>query len=77
MIKFERLPVDVLLRLDGIKKILIEDDNIIFAYLFGGLAKDKEPFSRHAFESLHLREFFDFRIKENSLLLRRYGLGKE
>ena len=29
MIKFERLPVDVLLRLDGIKKILIEDDNIL------------------------------------------------
>ena len=142
MIKFERLPVDVILRLDGIKKILIEDENIIFAYLFGGLAKgdvhplsdidlavylkkteglavyklqlfnkitdaigtsemdlvilntapisltgrilekrkvlvDKEPFSRHGFESLHLREFFDFRIKENALLLRRYGLGKE
>lgn len=141
MIKFERLPVDVLLRLDGIKRILIEDENVIFAYLFGGLAKgdvhplsdidlavylkktdglaayklqlfdriteaigtsemdlvilntapisltgriiekrkvlvDKEPFSRHAFESLRLRKFFDFRIKENSLLLRRYGLGR-
>jgi predicted nucleotidyltransferase len=37
---------------------------------------DKEPFSRHGFESLHLREFFDFRIKENALLLRRYGLGR-
>jgi hypothetical protein len=38
---------------------------------------DKEPFSRHGFESLHLREFFDFRIKENALLLRRYGVAKE
>jgi hypothetical protein len=139
MIKYERLPVDIRLRLDGSKKILIEDENIIFAYLFGGLAKgdvhplsdidlavylkhtdelaayklqlfnkitdvigtsemdliilntspisltgrilqsrevlvDKEPFSRHAFESLNLREYFDFRIKENALLLGRYGL---
>jgi predicted nucleotidyltransferase len=141
MIKFEKLPADIGLRFNGIKKILIEDENIIFAYLFGGLAKgevnplsdidlavylkhtdglaayklqlfnkitdvigtsemdliilntapisltgrilqkrevlvDKEPFSRHAFESLNLREFFDFRIKENSLLSRRYGLGR-
>ena len=141
MIKFEKLPADIMVRLDGIKKNLIEDENIIFAYLFGGLAKgdihplsdidlavylkhtnelaayklqlfnkitdvigtsemdliilntspisltgrilqsrevlvDKEPFSRHAFESLNLREFFDFRIKEESLLLRRYGLGR-
>jgi len=28
MIKFERLPVDVFLSLDGIKKILIEDESI-------------------------------------------------
>jgi hypothetical protein len=141
MIKYERLPVDIRLRLDGIKKILIEDENIIFAYLFGGLAKgdiyplsdidlavylkhtnelaayklqlfneitdvigtsemdliilntapisltgrilqkrevlvDKGPFSRHAFESLKLREFFDFRMKEDSLLSRRYGRGR-
>jgi len=141
MIKFEKLPSDIIQRLDGIKKILIEDENIIFAYLFGGLAKgevhplsdidlavylkhtdelaayklqlfnkisdvlgtsemdliilntapisltgrilqkrevlvDKEAFSRHAFESLNLREFFDFRMKEDSLLTRRYGLGR-
>jgi len=37
---------------------------------------DKEPFSRHVFESLNLREFFDFKIKEDSLLSRRYGLGR-
>jgi len=138
MIKYERLPVSIRLRFDGIKEILIADENIIFAYLFGGLAKedahplsdidlavylectdrlgeyklqlfnqmtdilgtsevdliilntasisligrilqsrevlvDKEPFSRHAFESLKLREFFDFRMKEDSILLGRYG----
>jgi len=39
MIKFEKLPADIMLRLDGIKKIFIEDENIIFGYLFGGLAK--------------------------------------
>lgn len=141
MIKFERLPPDIIHCLEGIKKILIGDENIIFAYLFGGLVKgevhplsdidlavylkktdelaeyklrlfdkitdaigtsemdliilntapisltgrilqkrdvlvDKEPFSRHAFESLKLREFFDFRVKEDSLFLRRYGLGR-
>jgi len=141
MIKFERLPADIKLRLDGAKEILASDGNIIFAYLFGGLAKgdlhplsdidlavylkhtdelaayklqlfnqvtdvigtsemdliilnaapislvgrilqnrevlvDKEPFSRHAFESLKLREFCDFRIKEDSLLSRRYDLGR-
>jgi predicted nucleotidyltransferase len=141
MIKFERLPNDIMFRLDGIKKILKEDENIIFVYLFGGLARgevnplsdidlavylkytdelaayklqlfnkitdaigtsemdliilntapisltgrilqrrevlvDKEPFSRHAFESLKLREFFDFKIKEDSLLSRRYGLSR-
>ena len=141
MIKFERLPPDIIHCLEGIKKILIGDENIIFAYLFGGLAKgdihpltdidlavylkytnelaayklqlfnkitdvigtsemdliilntspisltgrilqkrevlvDKEPFSRHAFESLKLREFFDFKIKEDSLFSRRDGLGR-
>jgi len=141
MIKYEKLPSDIMHRLEGIKSILMEDKNIIFAYLFGGLAKndvhplsdidlavylkhtdeltayklqlfnkmtdaigtsemdliilntapisltgrilqnrevllDKEPFFRHAFESLKLREFSDFKIKENSLLSRRYGLGR-
>jgi len=28
MIRFERLPGDIILRLGGIKKILIEDENI-------------------------------------------------
>ena len=40
------------------------------------LLADKEPFERHAYESLVLREFFDFRIKEEALLTRRYEIGR-
>ncbi|WP_337288948.1 nucleotidyltransferase domain-containing protein [Candidatus Methylomirabilis sp.] len=36
---------------------------------------DRDPFRRHRFESLVLREFFDFRIFEHRLLVRRYGSG--
>lgn len=34
---------------------------------------DKNPFLRHKYESLILREFFDFQIKERDILKRRYG----
>ena len=37
---------------------------------------DKDPFRRHAYESLTLREFFDFRIKEEAVLTRRFGIGR-
>ncbi|CBE67974.1 MAG: nucleotidyltransferase domain-containing protein [Candidatus Methylomirabilis oxygeniifera] len=36
---------------------------------------DRDPFRRHRFESLALREFFDFRLFEHRLLTRRYGSG--
>ena len=36
---------------------------------------DKRPHVRHKFESLILRESFDFAIKERDILQRRYGLG--
>lgn len=36
---------------------------------------DRDPFRRHRFESLALREFFDFHIFEHRLLARRYGRG--
>jgi len=36
---------------------------------------DRDPFRRHRFESLVLREFFDFRIFEHRLLSRRYAGG--
>ena len=140
MIKFERLPADILSRIPNVKRVLLEDENIVFAYLFGGLARgilkplsdvdisvyvkdignlpeyklklfdalteilgtnemdlvilntapvilsgkilqnkqtlvDKNPPLRHAYESLTLRKYFDFTVKEKALFSRRYGLG--
>ena len=37
---------------------------------------DKNPFLRHDFESLSLRKYFDFSIKEMDILKRRYLLGR-
>ncbi|GFP20688.1 hypothetical protein HKBW3S03_02192, partial [Candidatus Hakubella thermalkaliphila] len=36
---------------------------------------DKEPFRRHIYESVTLREFFDFKVKEDAFFARRYGIG--
>lgn len=36
---------------------------------------DKRPFTRHAFESLIMREYFDFSRKEMDIFERRYKLG--
>jgi len=36
---------------------------------------DRDPFLRHSFESLVLREYFDFSIKEETILKRRFSLG--
>lgn len=141
MIKFEKIPPDILSRIASVKELLDRDPRIVFAYLFGGLAKgevrpltdvdiavylnstedlaeykldlfsklsealgtseldlvvlntapeslsgrilqnkeilaDKEPFRRHAYESLTLRKFFDFTIKENYIFSRRYKIGR-
>jgi predicted nucleotidyltransferase len=141
MIKLEKLPPDILSRIPGARKALLEDKNVIFAYLFGGLAAgrvqplsdvdiavyaanagnlaeyklalfdklsdalgtseldlvllntapislagrilqnkqllvDKKPLRRHQYESLTLREFFDFRIMEEAFFTRRYGSGR-
>lgn len=140
MIKFEKLPEDILSKIAEGNKVLLDDDNVIFAYLFGGLAEgkvtplsdidiavflksvndvaeyklglferladslgtseidlvilntapisltgrilqkkqiliDKDPPSRHVFESVSLRKFFDFKKKEDIYFLRRYGIG--
>lgn len=37
---------------------------------------DKDPSLRYSFESLTLREYFDFSIKERDILYRRYNLGR-
>ncbi len=141
MIKFERLPADILSKIPDVKRVLLQDHNVIFAYLFGGLSEgkvkplsdidisvyvrdkenlaeyklnlfdrltdalrtneldliilnmvpisitgrilqnkqilvDKDPPIRHAYESLTLRKFFDFRIKEDAFFSMRYGIGR-
>lgn len=140
MIKFEKLPSNILSKIPAVGKLLSIDKRVLFAYLFGGLATglvrplsdvdiavylndtgeladyrltlfdkitdalgtaeldlvvlntvsisiagrilqnkqlliDKDPFRRHLYESLTLREFFDFRIKEEAFFTRRYGIG--
>ena len=37
---------------------------------------DKDPFCRHLFESLAMRKYFDFSIKESAQLKRRYLHGR-
>lgn len=141
MIRFETIPKEIASRVPAAREVLARDGNVLFAYLFGGLARgeakplsdvdiavylrnpgnqaeykldlfsrlsealgtaeldlvilnnaplslagrilqnrqvltDKEPSRRHSFESLTLREFFDFRYKEEAFFRKRYGLGR-
>jgi len=138
MIRLSPIPRDIQERFGPLARFLKKDPNILFAYLFGGLAAgrrsplsdvdlalylrdekkmdtlethgrisqilgteeidliilnqapislagrilqtrkilmDKAPFVRHRYESLILREFFDFSIKEREIVKRRYGIG--
>jgi predicted nucleotidyltransferase len=40
MIKIEKLPADTLSRIPEAKIVLSKDDNVVFAYIFGGLAEE-------------------------------------
>jgi len=53
-------PLTLKARIVGNKKILV----------------DKDPFLRHSFESLVLREYFDFSKKEEDIFKRRFSLGR-
>jgi len=140
MIKFDKLPSDILQLLPEAVDYLESHPEVLFAYLFGGLARgkpqplsdvdiaiylrtgknvaeekleilgdlvtilqtdeidlvvlntaalalvmnivkarkiivDKDPFSRHIFESVTMRKYFDFSIKEAAMLQRRYLHG--
>ena len=137
MIKRHRIPADISDRLERLASLLKQDQRVIFAYLFGGLASgmqkplsdvdiavfldpacvdaetkldliglltdtlatdevdlvvlnrapislvgrilkqkkllaDNKPFQRHQFESLAMREFFDFSYFEQKILHRRF-----
>jgi hypothetical protein len=140
MIKFQQLPDNIELLIPQVTAYLKSNPHIIFAYLFGSFAKekqrplsdidiavylkqgtnvaecklailermidilqtdeidlvvlnsanlplvinvlkskkiivDKEPFARHIFESLEMRKYFDFSIREIAILQRRYFHG--
>jgi uncharacterized protein len=140
MIKFEKLPPEIMSKIPAVQDELMQSPDVVFAYIFGGLARgqvkplsdvdiavylnisheiaehklelfdrvtealgtseldlvilndasisiagrilqdnqlivDKEPYRRHAYESLIRREFFDFRIKEDAFFKLRYGIG--
>jgi predicted nucleotidyltransferase len=138
MIRFKQIPKNIHQKINTLVGFFKEDPNIIFAYLFGGLLKDrvnplsdvdiavflkdvkkssyldlfckitdilcsdevdliilnlsplsltgrilqnrkilidKDPFLRHKYESLTLRKYFDFSMKERDILKRRYGIG--
>ncbi len=46
MIRFKKIPEDILQRIDLLTDLLMEDSNIIFAYLFGSLVRDqRKPLS--------------------------------
>ena len=140
MIKYQKLPENILELLPGSIDYLEFHPNVLFSYLFGSLAKgkpsplsdvdiavylksgadivesklailgklmeilqtdeidlvvlnsadlplvinilktkkvivDKDPFSRHIFESLIMRKYFDFSIFESTQLKRRYLYG--
>ncbi len=140
MIKYHKLPKQIMKLMPKAEAYLKENPKVIFAYLFGGLTKgkslpmsdvdiavflsedvdcqdekieillkltdilktdeidlvilnkaslpltariiknkkilaDKDVFLRHRFESLILRKYFDFSIKEMSIFKRRYSIG--
>ena len=141
MIKYKKLPENVLQLLPEVADYLELHPRVLFAYLFGGLAKgklqplsdvdiavymaagslslsdlkldilgklidilqtdeidlvvlntaelplkmnilktkkvivNKDPFTRHIFESLTMRKFFDFSMIESTILQRRYLNG--
>ena len=139
MIRFKKIPDNIRLRIEILHHFFKKESNVIFAYLFGGLLRerqeplsdvdvavyvknleeldyldlfgriadhlgtneidlvilnraplaltgrimknrkilvDKNPFLRHKFESLILRQFSDFTLKERDILQRRYGIGR-
>ena len=138
MIRYKKLPENIQQGINALIGFFMNDSNVIFAYLFGGLLKDrqsplsdvdiavyikniknldyfdlfdkttnvlgtdevdivvlntspisltgrilqnrkilidKDPFLRHRYESITLRKYFDFAIKERDILERRYGIG--
>jgi len=68
--------LSTVLKTDEIDLVILNDAS---TSLVGRILKnkrlivDKQPFLRHSFESLALREFFDFSRIEKDILFRRYA----
>lgn len=45
MIKYKKLPVDIFDNIKTAKRVLLQEENVLFAYLFGGLVRGKTPLS--------------------------------
>lgn len=60
MIKYEKIPQDILQKLPGIKKLLFQDSNVVFAYLFGGLASGVCEALSDIDIAVYLRDIKDF-----------------
>jgi predicted nucleotidyltransferase len=69
-----------LLETDEIDLVILNTSSLpLIARVIGSkvIIVDKEPLLRHDYESLNLREYFDFSIKEMDILKRRYLLGRQ
>jgi len=56
MIRFKRLPEDIMQRVEGLKEFLEKKLEVIFAYLFGGLTKKKPSFLSDVDIAVYLRD---------------------
>lgn len=68
-----------ILETDEIDLIILNTSSLpLVARIIGSkVIVDKAPLFRHDYESLNLREYFDFSIKEMCIFTRRYLLGRQ
>ena len=69
-----------ILETDEIDLVILNTSSLpLVARIIGSkeILVDKDPLFRHDYESLKLREYFDFSIKEMYILKRRYLLGRQ
>lgn len=62
MVKFKRLPADIEIRINKLRDFLKKHPEVIFAYIFGGLAKGKRSFLSDVDIAIYLKntEKFDY-----------------
>lgn len=62
MVKFKKLPADIEIRINKLRDFLKKHPEVIFAYIFGGLAKGKRSFLSDVDIAIYLKnpEKFDY-----------------